>query len=131
MSESGNFVTEIDTGFEKDRILLMQDEYTAKDLQYVKYKKMLQREIIGPSLKDMEFNKRFNKVEKQLPADSDKKQHEQIHQNQNFQMDYFQSNYRSDMAQENSNKIKLEQSHSTLDLANKLDFMLRNEFKEI
>jgi hypothetical protein len=131
MSESGNFVTEIDTGFEKDRILLMQDEYTAKDLQYVKYKKMLQREIIGPSLKDMEFNKRFNKVEKQLPADSDKKQHEQIHQNQNFQMDYFQSNYRSDMAQENSNKIKLEQSQSTLDLANKLDFMLRNEFKEI
>jgi hypothetical protein len=131
MSESGNFVTEIDTGFEKDRILLMQDEYTAKDLQYVKYKKMLQREIIGPSLKDMEFNKRFNKVEKQLPGDSDKKQHEQIHQNQNFQMDYFQSNYRSDMAQENSNKIKLEQSQSTLDLANKLDFMLRNEFKEI
>ncbi len=41
MSESGNFITEIDTGFEKDRILLMQDEYSAKDLQYVKYKKML------------------------------------------------------------------------------------------
>jgi hypothetical protein len=54
-----------------------------------------------------------------------------VQQNQNFQMDYFQHNYRTDMAHDQSNRLKLEQSQNTLDLANKLDFMLRNDFKDI
>ena len=38
----------------------MKDSYGTKDLQYQKNPSLLKKEVIGPSLRDIEMNKRFN-----------------------------------------------------------------------
>jgi len=39
-------------------VILMKDEYNPKDLKYEKIKDIYEKELKGPSLKEMEANKR-------------------------------------------------------------------------
>lgn len=47
-----------------NKILIMRDEYSPRDLHFDSIKHIYQRELMGPSLKEMENNKRLGAVQK-------------------------------------------------------------------
>jgi len=42
----------------KEKVILMKDEYKPRDLKYDKIKNLYEKELKGPTLKEMEANKR-------------------------------------------------------------------------
>lgn len=65
-------------------IVVMRDEYSPRDLQYDNIKHLYQREIVGPSLKEMEANKRVLISQKMWANES-----ESNIQNKNIYSNYY------------------------------------------
>ena len=56
------------------KILLMRDEYSPRDLKFDNIKHLYQRELMGPSLREMENNKRLVKAQKFWKKESEKEE---------------------------------------------------------
>ena len=64
---------------DKSDIQLMKDEYKPRDLKYDKIKNLYIRELKGPSLKEMEANKRVLLAQKQIKSSEEDQFGESVH----------------------------------------------------
>ena len=63
-AEAGFFMTEVDDNKKKKKVILMKDEYTARDFQFEKAKHLFQKELQGPSLRQMDVVKRMAQAQR-------------------------------------------------------------------
>ena len=63
--QNDTFLTEmVNKNEKKEKVILMKDEYKPRDLKYDKIKNLYEKELKGPTLKEMEANKRVLMVQK-------------------------------------------------------------------
>jgi len=58
------FLTEVGESKKKRKVILMKDEYSARDFQFEKAKHLFQQELQGPSLRQMDVVKRMAQAQK-------------------------------------------------------------------